>query len=202
MVDLEKAFDSVWIDGLLWKMHSLGITGNIWCLIKDFLYRRKFKINVNGFRSEEYQSYVGVPQGSVLSPILFTIFLRDMCDNCYSINYKYADDLTLLTFDVTLSNAILSMQLDVDQLTLWFNKWRIKASIDKTKGMVFNKSVKLTEDQNPVLFLNGQSIEFPTTIKVLGILMDSKLSFKQQFEQATNKASQTLNILKKLFKRP
>ena len=198
-VDLEKAFDSVWVDGLLWKLYSLGITGKIWCLIKDFLYRRKFKIKVNNYRSNEYQSSVGVPQGSVLSPILFTIFVMDLCNDCVSRDFKYADDLTLLAVGDTLSSSINCLQRDIDQLVWWLKKWRIKASAEKTKAIIFQKPKSQKVEVIPVLELNGLKVDFPSTIKVLGILIDSRLCFKKQFENSTNKAAQTLSVLKRSY---
>ena len=131
-VDLEKAFDSVWVDGLLWKLYSLGISGKIWCLIKDFLYRRKFKIKVNNYCSNEYKSSVGIPQGSVISPILFTIFVMNLCKDCLSEDFKYADDLTLLAVSDTLSNSVECLQRDIDKSVWWMKKWHIKASAEKS----------------------------------------------------------------------
>ena len=88
MVDLEKAFDSVWIDGLLLKMHYPGINGTI-----------------------------GRPQGSVLSPILFNIIVYDMCCNPVGKNFKYADDLTLLTYGHDSVLALNAMQDNITCLT-------------------------------------------------------------------------------------
>ena len=198
-VDLEKAFDSVWVDGLLWKLYSLGITGKIGCLIKDFLYRRKFKMKVNNYCSNEYQSSVGVPRGSVISPILFTIFVMDLCKDCLSEDFKYADDLTLLAVGDTLSNSIECFQRDIDKLVWWMKKWRIKASAEKTKAIIFQKSNRQNVETVPVLELDGSIVEFPSTIKVLGILIDRHLCFKEQFENSTNKAAQTLGILKRSY---
>ena len=123
----------------------------------------------------------------------------DLCRDCVSKDFKYADDLTLLAVGDTLSNSIKCLQRDIDQLVWWLKKWRIKASAEKTKAIIFQKPKSQKVEFVPALELNGLKVDFPSTIKVLGILIDSRLCFKEQFENSTNKAAQTLSVLKRSY---
>ena len=94
-IDMEKAFDSVWKDGLLVKMHNLGIRGNVWSWISDFLSDRTARCYLKGSHGEEFATHVGLPQGSVISPILFNIFLQDIYRDIACQKVKFADDGTI-----------------------------------------------------------------------------------------------------------
>ena len=196
MVDLEKAFDSVWIDGLLLKMLYLGINGNVCSLIRNFLKERKFLIRIDGVKSTEFTSTVGLPQGSVLSPILFNIFVYDMCCNLIGKNFKYADCLTLLTYGPDSVLALNAMQDNIKCLTKWLNDWRIQASSTKTKAMTFKKKTIETVNEGSLTF-GYHKVEFVESVKVLGILATIRRGDKQSvtniwtrqkklFEQSVN----------------
>ena len=198
MVDLEKAFDSVWIDGLLLKMHYLGINGNVWSLIRNFLKERKFLIRIDGVESAEFRSTVGLPQGSVSSPILFNIFVYDMCCNLVGKTFKYADDITLLTYGPDSVLALNAMQDNIERLTKWLNDWRIQASSTKTKAMTFKKKTVKTVNRESLTF-GDHKVEFVESVKVLGVLIDDKLTFSQQFAATTSKALQTFGHFKRSY---
>ena len=123
----------------------------------------------------------------------------DLCKDCLSEDFKFADDLTLLAVGDTLSTSIECLQRDIDKLVWWMKKWRIKASAEKTKAIIFQKPNRQKIETVPVLELNGSKVDFPSTIKVLGILIDRHLCFKNQFENSTNKAAQTLGIIKRSY---
>ena len=80
-IDMEKEFDSIWRDGLLVKMHNLGIRGNVWKWISNFLSSRRAKCFLKRTYGPEFETFVGLPQGSVISPILFNIFLQAILKN-------------------------------------------------------------------------------------------------------------------------
>ena len=105
MIDFKKAFDCVCIQGLLFKLDKLGINGKLWLLLKNYLENRIVRLKIEDFESEHFPITVGLPQGSVLSPILFSIFVSDICCLCVGQNFKYADDLTLLVIGETLADA-------------------------------------------------------------------------------------------------
>ena len=91
----EKAFDSVWVDGLLFKLLEHNISCKMYQIIKSFLKTRVASIELNGYQSPKFQIVIGVPQGSVLSPLLFIIFLNDFLSN-QAQKFKFADDSSLM----------------------------------------------------------------------------------------------------------
>ena len=94
-IDLEKAFNSVWVDGLLFKLLEHNISGKMYQIIKSLLKTRVASIELNGYKSPKLQINIGVPQGSVLSPLLFIIFLNDFLSN-QAQKFKFADDSFLI----------------------------------------------------------------------------------------------------------
>ena len=105
MLDFKKAFDSIWIKGLLFKLNNAGIKGDMWHLLANYLLNRQVYITLSPFVSEPFRCHVGLPQGSTLSPLLFTLYTSDMftsASNYSSRNipnnsqhFKFTDDLSL-----------------------------------------------------------------------------------------------------------
>ena len=107
-LDYSKAFDSVWQKGLLWKIKDTGIQGRIWRTLANFLLGRIIRIKIDNFISDSFQVTLGVPQGSVLSPAFFSLYVSDMFHDCSGTNYKYADDATLLISTTPFKRALLN----------------------------------------------------------------------------------------------
>ena len=94
-IDLEKAFYSVWVDGLLFKLLEHNISGKMYLIIKPFLKTRVASLELSGYQSPKFQIDIGVPQGSVLSPLFFIIFLNDFLSN-QGQKFKFANDSSLI----------------------------------------------------------------------------------------------------------
>ena len=97
MLDLSNVFDSVWHQGLIHKLRSSGISGNMLALLNNFLTGRKQKLVLNGKTSEWKSVLAGVPQGSVLGPLLFFVYSNDLCDNLSCDVKLFADDTSLFS---------------------------------------------------------------------------------------------------------
>ena len=185
-IDFEKAFDSVWKRGLIVKLHKLGIRGNILKLINSFLFCRKVTLNVNGTKGNERNgSEYGLPQGSVLSPVLFKIYLMDFLselNNQDNISIlKFADDGTIKISAETSPNCVDKLNLVLKCLETWTSKWRLKVNCDKNKTEVicFNTSEN-DKDLIPDSFsLGDKQICKVSSTKVLGLTIDENLSYKQ-----------------------
>ena len=190
-VDMQKAFDSVWIDGLLYKLYSLGIFGNFLKIISTFLKNRSLIIKVNNKVSKSFSCKVGVPQGSVLSPTLFAIYINDMLKglpNSVS-RFQYADDTSLVISAPDHSQLSDLCQKTCDGLSEWLYKWRLKANCSKTEILLFNGTCDM-----PIL--SNENIVKKDVSKVLGILIDDRLTFDQHLANCKNALTQKWNLVK------
>ena len=154
-VDLEKAFDKVWKDGLRLKLKQCGIQGNMYRWISGYLTNRKARVQVNGKLSKEKSLKEGVPQGGVLSPTLFLIYVNDIIQNLpkHVKGAIYADDLALWCTEESLPTANYRMQEALNSLQRWTKKWIVSINPTKTTHTVFSLSTKkLTAN----LTINGQ----------------------------------------------
>ena len=95
-VDLQKGFDSVWIDSLIFKLHQSGIRGNMLKTLYTFLKNRQLKITINDYTHHTMRCQIGIPQGSVLSPTLFSLFISDMLMHVNGTPLQYADDMSII----------------------------------------------------------------------------------------------------------
>ena len=184
-VDFEKAFDSVWKKGLILKLTKLGIHSNVLKLINNFLFTRKVTLNINGELGDTRQTAeYGLPQGSVLSPVLFKIFLMDFLEELKErpgiTIYKFADDGTV---KVTANNSHTCLEMlnqVLECIHLWTRRWRMKVNCNKNKTEIicFN-----TAERNKALIpdsfkLGDEVIYKVSETKVLGLKIDEELSYK------------------------
>jgi hypothetical protein len=121
-LDFQKAFDTVPHQRLINKLQSYGICGKILGWIKDFLANRKQKVVINGTGSNWISVTSGIPQGSVLGPILFTIYINDLPDGVQNIVKHFADDTKLYAV-VNEEKQQISLQNDIDSLLKWSDRW-------------------------------------------------------------------------------
>ena len=143
-IDLQKAFDKVWKDGLLVKMLRYGITGNLYRWTKSYLHNRRARVVVDGKNSKKILLRHGVPQGGVLSPSLFIIFINDLIAELpRGISAAlYADDLVLFCTEEHVTTATYRMQLALDTLTAWAEQWCVSINREKSSATLFLLSTK------------------------------------------------------------
>ena len=190
-LDFKKAFDSVPHQRLLVKLRHYGILGNVHKWVEGFLTNRTQRVRVGRDFSRNTEVLSGIPQGSILGPVLFTIFINDIADNVQSFCKVFADDTKV--FNVSDKNDIL--QRDLSVLQDWTRKWDLHFNTNKC-------NVLHTGTQNPCnsYFLNVQDeINSCCEEKDLGVLFDRKLSFDCHIQSATKKANRILGIIKRAF---
>ena len=192
-VDIEKAFDSVWLDGLIYKLKNLKINGKMLKMIDVFLRSRKGKIHLDPYTSPLFGIFIGLPQGSVLSPVLFIIFISDFLSNSLKC-LKVADDSSVLLSGQKISKSLKDTCSDLE---MWCRRWRMAVKGSKTKILPLTNS---HEDFNQIK-LNGENCKTNETTKSFGLNIDSKLNYKEHTEISVAKATRKRNwhILRKHF---
>ena len=199
LMDLSKAFDCLPHDLLLLKLESYGVSDSALSLLQNYLSNRKQCIKLGNFKSEYQNISKGVPQGSILGPVLFNIFLNDIfyfIQN--SILYNYADDNTISKFHHDLKTVIETLENDSQILIQWFSDNKMKANPEKFQAIAIgsktrskNISFKLTEEIN---------IKCEEEVKLLGVTIDFRLNFNTHITNICKKASRQLNVLKRIGK--
>ena len=151
--------------------------------LSDFLVDRVIQVNVNGFLSDQISPAAGVPQGSVLSPLLFLIYVNDLPKPHHRQNSKsqFADDTALWAASRNVHLAAKLLQKDLRKLAKWYAKWRIKLNPEKTKVIIFSRSY-LAGKPEPTLKLYVERLKIYPHVKFLGITFDSKFTFKKHVE--------------------
>ena len=183
-LDVENAFDNVWHNGLRYKIFMLDLPTKITCWLSDFLVGRVIQVNVNGFLSDKIRPIAGVPQGSVLSPLRFLIYVNDLPNPHHRQNSKlqFADDTALWAASKNVQFAAKRLGKDLRKLAKWCAKWRIKLNPEKTNVIIFSMFL-LARKSEPILKLYGERLKIYPQMKFLSITFDSKLIFQKHFEE-------------------
>ena len=136
-LDVEKAFDNVWHDGLRYKIFQLDLPTKLCRWLSDFLVGRVIQVKIEGFLSPNIYPEAGVPQGSNLSPLLFLIYVNDIPNPSHHQTNKskslFADDANQWAVSKNIELAAEYLQKDLDKLARWSAKWRIKLNPEKKK---------------------------------------------------------------------
>ncbi|GBM32324.1 RNA-directed DNA polymerase from mobile element jockey [Araneus ventricosus] len=184
-LDIQKAFDRVWHDGLIYKLIQLNFPKYLINILKSFLENRTFKVVIHGETSNTGVIKAGTPQGSVLSPILYSIFTSDFPSHPRTITCLFADDSAVLAQGTTIKYILRTLQSFLVSLEEWLTKWRIAVNTDKTKAIIFRKGCSNFNPTNLELF--DETIEWVTEVKYLGLIIDNKLTFRQHISYLKEK---------------
>ena len=179
-LDISKAFERVWHAGLLHKLKSYGIPGQIFSLISSFLSNRRLRVVLDGKYSQEYSVNAGVPQGAILSPTLFLLYINDLPDDFICDVAIYADDTTLYSKCDRASDLWRQLKLasklgsDLRDTVDWGKKWLVDFNAGKTQLVSFDRS-----DNNGSIDvkMGGSILEEKSPFKMLGLTFFSKLDW-------------------------
>ena len=200
-LDISKAFDRVWHDGLIYKLKRCGVSGQLLFLIKNFLKDRKQRTVLNGQSSSWGDISAGVPQGSILGPLFFLVYINDLTEDLRCNVKLFADDTSLFTVVHDPNAAADDMNRDLELISQWAQNWRMSFNPDPQKQaveLIFSK--KRIEIDHPVIFFNNIPVKKVTEHKHLGITLDSKLSFSAHIKAAIAKTRKGIGLLKYLSK--
>ena len=193
-LDFQKAFDKVPHQRLVYKLKKAGITGTLLCWIESFLTKRKQRVKINGKYSSWSDVISGVPQGSVLGPLLFILFINDLPDCLNSCSCKiFADDTKIARSANNLEDVEL-IQQDLEQLYEWTTEWQLKFNAKKCHVIHFGR-----KNPHSLYHLNGTLINEVSQEKDLGIVVSDNLTAHKNVLECVKKANKTLGMIKRTF---
>ena len=198
-LDYSKAFDAVPHRRLLKQVESFGVHGNALAWIESFLTNRRQQVRANGEVSEFKPVKSGVPQGSILGPVLFTMYVNDIPSELETIISMYADDTKIYTA-ITSEGSITSLKSDLQKLEAWAQLMQMKFHPAKCKVMHLGKNNKKETYQMKTADGNYHNLEETEVEKDLGVEVDNQLKFSHHIQSKINKANKILGCLKHTFK--
>ena len=196
-IDLQKAFDKVWTDGLLLKLKRCGIGGNMYRWIKSYLHNRRARVTVDNAKSKKILLRHGVPQGGVISPTLFLIFINDLIKQLPDAVKcaMYADDLVLWCKEEHATTAQLRLQEAVNILSNWTQDWCVKINKTKSFTTLFTLS---TIAKRVKIMLEDVKLQHTDSTTYLGVTFDKRQTWRKHIDGAQAKARRKLALLQKL----
>ena len=196
-LDLSKAFDTVNHAVLLYKLEHYGIRGIVLEWFKNYLQFRKQVVKYKITKSDSLTISCGVPQGSVLGPLLFLIYINDIsrCSQLLSF-ILFADDTNLFLSHHDIETLIRIMNEELEKVALWLTANKLSLNVNKTHLMIF-KTRKKRLSHNAHVVLNGSPIEKVKYTKFLGIFIDEELSWKYHINHISAKVSKMVGIMAK-----
>ena len=197
-LNFAKAFDSVPHNRLIYKLSKYGITGNLLHWISDFLSKRRQCMRVNSALSEWESVISGVPQGSILGPILFIFYINDLPADIIAKLLLFADDTKLIKMLLSMMSHS-ELQNDLNHLISWSEKWQLKFNTSKCKVLRFGQS-----DTKPYTMMNidigqKQELKFIDEEKDLGVIVDSKLKFSSLIVNQVKKANRLMGLIRRSY---
>ena len=194
--DISKAFDKVWHKGLLFKLKCVGIDGNLLNWLTDYLSNRKQRVVINGKFSTWKCIQAGVPQGSVLGPLLFLVYINDITNNLSCRTSLFADDTSLSKpiDDPVMSN--MEIQNDLNIIGDWANKWKVKFNPLKSESLLVTLNY-LSDNTHDFIFQN-QAIFNVQEHKHLGLIWNTDATWKSHLLTVISKASKRIDMLRAL----
>ena len=194
-IDFSKAFDKVPHNKLLTKLEGYGVQGNLLRWLSTFLTNRNQVISLNGIYSKPMDVISGVPQGSVLGPLLFLLYINDISDNVESNILMFADDLKLFSPHSNL------LQNDLATISDWCSQWQMTVAPNKCEVIAFRLSTRnLKSKTSPDFHISGLKLPFVRHIRDLGIFFSDDLSFTHHVNIILRRSQFRVNMLFNILK--
>ena len=197
-LNISKAFDKVWHEGLIFKLNQYGISGNLFCLIKRFLKNCRQRIVLNDQTSSWTNVLAGVPQGSILGPLFFFIYIDNLSDDLSSNPKLFADDTSLFSVVRDKNTSAKELNNDLQKISNWAYQWEMSLNPDPFKQAqeaIFSR--KRTKTNHPTLTLNDNPVHLVALQKHLRMLLGCKLNFEEHLKTVVNKIIKTIGLFRK-----
>ena len=200
VMDFSKAFDKVGHERLLEKVTRYGVTGRTHRWIQNFLSNRKQRVVLDGEQSDTVPVTSGVPQGSVLGPCLFLLYINDLAQGLDSTVRLFADD-TIAYMVIDNSSDGSRLQQDLDRLAHWEDVWQMQFHPEKCQVLRVSKKTKANTISHSYT-LHGHTLEVVDNVKYLGVTLSGDLKWNKHVSNIVKKANSTLAMLKRNVRIP
>lgn len=189
-LDIQQAFDKVWHKGLLYKLKTM-LPNSLFMILKSYLEERMFRVKYDQECSQLYEVTASVPQGSVLGPILYSIYTSDLPITEDVETATFADDTACLASDKDPEKASEKLQTHINKINDWLSKWRIKSSAMKSNHITFT----LRKGDCPQITLGGERLPKQNCVKYLGMHLDRRMTWSNHIKAKKTEANIQLNNL-------
>ena len=193
--NISKTFDRVWHRGLLLKLENYGINENLLLWLEDYLKNRSQKVCINENFSSQKSISAGVPQGSVLGPLLFLIYINDISEDLKGLARLFADDTFLSYSSIEIYQIEMILNEDLPKLTVWAKKWPIVFNPLKTEVMLISNSFY---DYNIELIMDNTVLKIVEIHKHLGVFISSNNKWSKHIDSVIESASKQISFLMKI----
>ena len=194
--DISKAFDKVWHKGLIFKLEKAGIQGKLLKWFHNYLCDRKQRVVIRGATSGSMGTSAGVPQGSILGPLLFLIFINDIVTDIDCPINLFADDTSLYVIVNDPIDSAVKLQSDINKIDSWASKWIVNFNPSKSETLLMTR--KRNEVDHPDLNMSGIKINPVMNHKHLGLVFSNDASWHDHICIVKEKAWSRINILRAL----
>lgn len=197
-IDLSKAFDSLVHNILFAKLESIGIAGPPLKLLRNYLKDREYIVSISNTYSHPKTSNIGVPQGSILGPLLFLIYINDLSQCLKSSDcILYADDTTIFCSDNHLDSLIYKLNHDADSIVTWCRQNKLQINATKSQFVIFSSKHRIYSGSPSLTFASNTL--YPTdSVMFLGVTLDKHLKFDEHVSSLTKKTAYGIRILIKV----
>ncbi|HMK58440.1 MAG TPA: reverse transcriptase family protein [Nitrososphaeraceae archaeon] len=199
-VDFAKAFDCVSVPKLIFKLQLIGITGNLLNVLSSFLSERSQRVRVGTALSEIKSVLSGVPQGSVLGPILFLLFINDLESSLPPCSVsKFFNNDAKSYIRVLNDSSVVEFNVLISCMEKWSHRWQLPLAVDKCSWMFLSNRNNSIINNDLHFSMSGVALSETCEIRDLGVIFDSKLNFSSHIDAVLAKAKQRLYLLTKSF---
>lgn len=209
LIDLQSAFDVIWHDGLIFKLHKLGISPPLIALVKNYLTNRKFFVKLNKDKSGTKNIVAGTPQGSIISALLFILYLNDLPKPmnliCNIKRLLFADDIIIYTTTKNIDFARMAMNKFLNDVFTFLMKWKLKINVNKCESIPFvghYKDLNLAIRKRALdckFTINRTIIKKSSEVKYLGVILSQDFQFTKHVKHILGKINAALAMLNTLF---
>ena len=200
-LDIEKAFDTMWVEGLIYKLINMKFPEYLIKITASYLNNRKFMVKLGGHLSNPILVNDGVPQGSILGPLLFIIYMADLPSHVNTTLSIFADDTNAFSTRVSHARAKSNVQSHLNKLHDYYQKWKIRVNVEKSEALIIQRfKSKAVSNAKMNLEMDGKKIPYRKSVRYLGYYVQPNLKHNEHVNRVLLKAHTGLHKLYTIMK--